>query len=72
MEETHLFHLSWKKIMLRSTWKSWTNISARGLMGYMGHDGMHPQLLRKLADATVKPLSVIFGRSRWLEECPED
>lgn len=68
MEETHLFHLWWKRIILRSTWKSWTNISARGLMGCMGHDGM----LRKLADATVKPLSVIFGRSWWLEECPED
>jgi len=38
----------------------------------MGADGMHPQVLRELADAIVEPLSVIFERSWRTGEVPED
>jgi len=38
----------------------------------MGPDGMHPQVLRELADATAQLLSIIFERSWRTGEVPED
>lgn len=38
----------------------------------MGSQGMHPQRLRELVDATGRPLTVIFERSWTSGEVPED
>ena len=38
----------------------------------MGPDGMHPCVLRELAEITAKQLSIIFGRSWRTGEMPED
>ena len=37
----------------------------------MGSDGMHPWVLRELADVTAESLSIVFERS-WRTEVPED
>ena len=38
----------------------------------MGPDGMHPRVLRELAEVTAEPLSIIFDRPWRLGEVPED
>lgn len=38
----------------------------------MGHDVIHPQVLKKLVDVIVRPLSIILDKSQWLREVSED
>ncbi|KGL72726.1 RNA-directed DNA polymerase from mobile element jockey, partial [Tinamus guttatus] len=38
----------------------------------MGPDGMHPRVLRELAEVIAKPLSIIFDRCQRMGEVPED
>ena len=38
----------------------------------LGPYGMHPCVLRELAEVTAEPLSIIFDRPRRLGEVPED
>ena len=41
-------------------------------MFIMGPDGIHPQLMRELADELAKPLSIIYQQSRDTGEGPDD
>lgn len=38
----------------------------------MGSDGMHPTVLRELADVVALMLSIIFEKSRRMGEVPDD
>lgn len=38
----------------------------------MGPNGMHPHLLREVADVTARSILIIFDQSWQLEEVPED
>ncbi|PKU45921.1 rna-directed dna polymerase from mobile element jockey-like [Limosa lapponica baueri] len=64
----------WNKedIMLADNDQVREYLSRLGIHKYMGPDGMHPQLLRKLSDVIARPLSVIIKGSWRLGEVPED
>jgi len=47
----------------------WSNLDAHKSMG---PNGMHPRVLRELADIVAEPLSIIFERSWRTGEVPED
>ena len=38
----------------------------------MGPEGIHPRMLREMADAVAEPLSIIFEKSWLLGEAPSD
>ncbi|KFQ14116.1 RNA-directed DNA polymerase from mobile element jockey, partial [Leptosomus discolor] len=38
----------------------------------MGLDGIHPRVLRELAEALAKPLSIIYQKSWSIREVPDD
>ncbi|KFV91513.1 RNA-directed DNA polymerase from mobile element jockey, partial [Eurypyga helias] len=38
----------------------------------MGHDRIHPQVLKELTDGVAKPLSIMFEKSWWSGEVPAD
>jgi len=39
---------------------------------FMGPNGMHPRVLRELADVIAEPLSILFERSSRTGEVPKD
>ncbi|KFZ60307.1 RNA-directed DNA polymerase from mobile element jockey, partial [Antrostomus carolinensis] len=47
-------------------------LSNLGIHKSMGPDGMHPQVLRELAEVIARPLSIIFAKSWETGEVPED
>ena len=49
-----------------------TQLSNLDIHKSMGPDGMHPQLLRELAEVIARPLSIIFCKLWGMGEVPED
>lgn len=47
-------------------------LSKLDILNPMGSDGLHPQVLRELADVIVRPPSIIFDQSWQLGEVPEN
>ena len=64
----------WRKEDLPSVEKDWVRDHLRKLDPHksMGANGMHPQVLKELADVLAEPLSIIFERSWRTGEMPED
>lgn len=50
----------------------WEHMSVINAHRSMSPDGMHPRVLRKLAEVIAKPFSIIFERSSRTDEVPED
>ncbi|KFV90953.1 hypothetical protein N326_03957, partial [Eurypyga helias] len=50
----------------------WEHLGNLKVHKSMGPDGIHPWVLKKLVDGVAKPLSIIFEKSWWSGEVPDD
>lgn len=61
----------WSKANVPSVKGDQVREHLKELGGHMGHAGMHPRVLRELADVITRSLPIIFETSWRLEEIPE-